>query len=215
MKSTSLVLLAVAATAICGPRAVAQNLLTDGGFEDPSKYTADGPPFVGSWEAFNGGAGTFSVNDTLSPRSGARDAHTSILATNNSFAGLFQDVPVIAGDFYTYSGWHKSVNLNPADYVTEIRFEWRNSVSNTEISRNQALPIAGAQYTQFSLTLPVPVGADTARVVYAIQTFSDTGTLNTGDVYLDDFSLTRVPEPSTIVLAGLGGLALLRMRRKS
>jgi hypothetical protein len=208
-------LVGLVAAAIWCPQVTAQNLLTDGGFEDPSKFTSDGAPFVGFWEAFNGGAGSFSVNDTLSPRTGARDAHPGITASNNNFAGLFQDVPVIAGDSYTYSGWHKSVNSNPAEYVTEARFEWRNSVSNTEISRNQILPIAGLQYTQFSLTLPVPAGADTARVVYAIQTFSDTGTVNTGDVFLDDFSVTRVPEPSTFVLAGLGGLALLWKRRKS
>src|SRR4051812_16421404 len=214
MKCTSLFLLTIAAAIICGPRAVAQNLLTDGGFEDPTKYTADGPPFVGSWEAFNGGSSTFSVNDTLSPRSGARDAHLNITGSNNNFAGLFQDVLVTAGDTYTYSGFHKSANSNPTEYVTEARFEWRNSVSNTEISRNQILPIAGAQYTPFSLTLPVPAGADTARVVYAIQTFSDTGTVNTGDVFLDDFSLTKVPEPSAIALALLGGLALAQRRRK-
>src|SRR4051812_17391126 len=78
-------------------QATAQNLLTDPSFENPALYTADGPPFVGSWEAFNGGAGTSSQNDAVTPHSGARDAHLNISATNNSFAGFFQDVPVIAG----------------------------------------------------------------------------------------------------------------------
>lgn len=206
-------LVAILAIATCSRQAAAQNLLADPGFETPALFTADGPPFVGSWEAFNGGAGTFAINDTVSPRSGAMDAHLNITATSNSFAGIFQDVPVLAGLSYTFSGWHKSANLNPADYVTEARFEWRNSVSNTEVTRNQILPVAGAQYTPFSLTFAAPAGADTARVVYAIQTFSDTGTLNTGDVFLDDFSVT-VPEPSSIMLMGLGGLALLRVRRR-
>ncbi len=198
----------------CG-RATAQNLLTDPSFENPALFTADGPPFVGSWEAFNGGAGTFSINDTLLPHSGARDAHLNITATDNSFAGFFQDVPVTAGVSYTYSGFHESLNLNPASYVTEVRFEWRNSGTNTEVSRSQITPIAGTQYTPFSLTFAAPAGADTARIVYAIQTFTDTGTLNTGDVFVDDLSVTRVPEPSTLMLAGLGGLALLRTRRRA
>jgi hypothetical protein len=216
MKCTcSALLTAVAVGAMLCSQAAAQNLLTDPSFENPALFTADGPPFVGSWEAFNGGAGTFAINDTLLPHSGARDAHLNITATDNSFAGLFQDVPVTAGVSYTYSGFHESLNLNPASYVTEVRFEWRNSGSNTEVSRNQILPIAGAQYTPFAFTAVAPAGADTARVVYAIQTFTDTGVVNTGDVFVDDLSVTRVPEPSTIMLAGLAGLALLRMRRRS
>jgi hypothetical protein len=216
MKYTRFALLvALVAVAMWCPQATAQNLLVDPSFEVPALFTADGPPFIGSWEAFNGGAGTFSVNDALSPRTGLRDAHASINATNNSFAGFFQDVLVIPGVTYTYSGWHKSLNSNPLSYVTEARFEWRNSVSNTEVSRNQILPIAGEQYTPFSLSIAAPAGADTARVVYAIQTFSDTGTVNTGDVFADDFSVTAVPEPTSIMLVGLSGLALLQMRRRS
>jgi len=216
MKCTGYAFLAaLVAVAMWCPLATAQNLLTDPSFENPALYTADGPPFVGSWEAFNGGAGTFSINDTLSPRTGTHDAHLSIAATNNSFAGFFQDVPVTPGVLYLYSGWHESTNLNPLDYVTEARIEWRNSVSNTEVSRNQITPIALAQYTPFVLAIPAPAGSDTARVVYAIQTFSDTGTSNTGNVFVDDLSLTSVPEPSAILLAGLGGLALLRMRKRS
>src|SRR4051812_29242373 len=206
MKYISCVLLgSLVAIAISCPQATAQNLLTDPSFENPALFTADGPPFVGSWEAFNGGAGTSAIDDTLSPRTGTHEAHLSIAATNNSFSGFFQDVPVTPGVLYTYSGFHQSANLNPVDYVTEVRFEWRNSVSNTEVSRNQILPIALAQYTPFSLAFVAPAGADTARVVYAIQTFSDTGTSNTGNVFVDDLSLTGVPEPSAIGLAGLGG----------
>lgn len=216
MKFARFALFVALTTAVSWCRhATAQNLLTDPSFENPALYTADGPPFVGSWEAFNGGAGTSSQNDTVAPHSGARDAHLNITATNNSFAGFFQDVPVVAGLPYTYSGFHQSADPNPAGYVTEARIEWRNSVSNTEVSRDQILPIAGAQYTPFSETVTAPAGADTGRVVYAIQTFSDTGTSNTGNVFVDDVSMSLAPEPSTLALAGLGGLALLRARRRA
>ena len=86
MKCARIALLAALTAGVswCG-RATAQNLLTDGSFENPALYTADGPPFVGSWEGFNGGAGTSSQNDAVSPRTGLRDAHLNITATNNSF----------------------------------------------------------------------------------------------------------------------------------
>src|SRR3954468_7942561 len=111
MKCISCVLLgSLVAVAISCSQATAQNLLTDPSFENPALFTADGPPFVGSWEAFNGGAGTSAQNDTAAPRTGLRDAHLNITATNNSFAGMFQDVPVIAGVPYTYSGFHQSAD---------------------------------------------------------------------------------------------------------
>src|SRR4051794_6257178 len=78
-------LAALIACVFCGGRVAAQNLLTDPSFENPVLFTADGPPFVGSWEAFNGGAGSSAVNDTLLPHTGARDAHFNITATNNTF----------------------------------------------------------------------------------------------------------------------------------
>src|SRR6185312_14131864 len=103
MKCTCFALLtAVAASAMLCSQAAAQNLLADPGFETPALFTADGPPFVGGWEAVNGGAGTSAVNDSVSPRTGTMDAHLNITATNNSFAGVFQDVPVTAGALYTY-----------------------------------------------------------------------------------------------------------------
>jgi hypothetical protein len=72
-----------------------------------------------------------------------------------------------------------------------------------------------ADYAPFSRTHTVPAGADLARVVYAIQTFG--GTSDTGQVSLDDLSVTAIPEPATMVLAGLAGAAAfvaLGRRRK-
>lgn len=219
MKDTRFAMfVALVASAMWYGQATAQNLLTDPSFENPALFTTDGPPFVGSWEAFNGGAGTFSINDTLSPHSGSRDAHLNITATDNSFAGFFQDIPVEHGALYEFSGFHRSVNLSPADYVTEVRFEWRNSVTNVDFGFNQKnypLPIAGPQYSRFVFNSYVPGAADTLRVVYDIETFDNSGTTNTGDVFVDDLLVEKIPEPSSIMLAGLGGLALLRMRRRS
>ncbi len=171
----------------------------------------DGPPFVGSWEGFTSGAAATSSNSTTMPRNGAQSLELTIDATLNQFAGVFQDVPgLIAGQEGTFSGWHKQVNGDSGGI--EIRIEWRDSVGDVEISRTPNLiPSPAADYEEFSLTAMVPAGADTARVVYAIQSFG--GALNQ-QVFVDDTSLTTIPEPASIALFGIAGMTLLTRRRR-
>lgn len=189
----------------------ADNLLVNSGFEDPITY--DGAPFVGSWEGFNGG-GASAVNSLLLPRTGLQSLGLSINNTVNTFAGAFQDVPGLApGMSFSLDGWHATTS-SPLSLGVEIRIEWRNSISDTEVSRTpNSTPIPGASYSAFNLSGLVPAGADTARVVYAIQSFS-TAPLGNGNVFVDDVSFTVVPEPSSMALLGLGGLALAAMRRQ-
>jgi hypothetical protein len=197
--------------AIVAQRSVAQNLLANPSFEDP--ITSDGAPFVGSWEGFAGGAGASATNSSVNPRTGAQHAAIDIQNVNNSFAGVFQDVPgLVAGQPGVFSGFYRTTT-DPLGPVSEFRIEWRNSVSNTEISRtpNQTIPPTGA-YTEFTLAAPVPVGADTARVVYALQTFG--GTSDTGTVFLDDLSFT-IPEPASLAGLAVGGLIVSSRRRRA
>jgi hypothetical protein len=203
-------LAAVAMVLLNGSQAMA-NLLANAGFEDP--ITSDGPPFVGSWEGFSAGAGSQAINSSAMPRSGAQHADLSIFNTNNSFAGVFQDVPnLVAGTTGIFSGWHKTTT-SPLDLGVEIRIEWRNSGSNTEITRTPNFsPVPTDQYSPFSLTAMVPAGADTARVVYAIQTFGPEPT-NNGTVFLDDMSFV-IPEPTALSLLAFGSMGLVRVRRR-
>lgn len=188
------------------------NLLVNPGFESP--ITQDGPPFVGFWEGFNGSAGSSAANSTLMPHTGAQSLRLNITSSDNSFAGAFQDVPGLsAGSSFTLDGWHVTTS-SPLDLGVEVRIEWRNSVSNTEITRTPNLTTAPTgTYSLFNMTGLVPAGADTARIVYAIQTFGPEPS-NTGTVYVDDMSFTVVPEPSSMALLSLGGLALLAYRRR-
>lgn len=201
---TALVFLSLAASE------AAANLIVNPGFEDP--VTSDGAPFVGSWEAF-GGAGSSSANSAVMPRSGAQSLRLSIINPDPTFAGAFQDVTgLTAGLGYTFSGWNASPST-PLNLDAEVRIEWRNSMSNTEISRTPNLnPLPSSLYSPFTLTAAVPVGADSARLVYAIQTFS-VGPGNSGTVFVDDTSFVAavaVPETSSPwILLGMGGLSLL------
>ena len=211
-KMFDFVLLAVAILALAVPSAMAQNLLVDPSFEDPTKVTTDGPPFIGFWEAFNG-ASASSLHATVDPLSGT--GHMSLSTTgNNTFAGMFQDVAVTAGNPATFSVWHKTTSL-PYTIGTEMRIEWRNSVSNTEISRTPNLTTSPTDsYSLLSIDLPVPAGVDIARVVYAIQTFGNGADSDIGTVYVDDASVT-IPEPATMALIGMSLVGLAGLRRRS
>jgi hypothetical protein len=211
MKHVRLYALAAVVMALLNGSQAMANLLANPGFEDP--ITSDGAPFVGSWEGFSAGAGAQAINSMAMPRSGAQHADLSIFNVNNSFAGVFQDVPnLVAGMTGVFGGWHKTPS-DPFDVGAEIRIEWRNSVSDMEISRTPNLtPVPTDQYRPFSLTAMVPAGADTARVVYAIQTFGPQPT-NNGTVFLDDMYFV-IPEPTALSLLAFGSMGLAAVRRQ-
>lgn len=199
------------AVALCQQAVHAQ--LANPGFEDPVTY--DGAPFVGSWEAFSGGAGAVSANSIVTPRSGLQSLELSMTAVDNSFAGAFQDVAGLTpGSMATFSGWHQTTSTL-LGVASEYRIEWRNSANiNVELSRVQLTQSPTLnQYTQFSVGGVVPVGADTARVVYAIQTFGgEPNPGNSGVIHLDDMSFV-VPEPTSIAVLGAAGVVFGRRRR--
>jgi hypothetical protein len=200
---------ALVSTALSALDASAQNLLDNPGFEDP--VTSNGAPFDDNWEAFNGGAGASAANSSAMPRTGAMHLDLTINNTNNSFAGVFQDVPVAAGQSVTFGGWNKTIS-SPLDLGAEFRIEWRDAVGEVGRTANN-LPTLGSAYTPFSLTATAPANAITARVVYAIQTFGPEPT-NTGTVYIDDMSVTAVPEPASAGLIGVAALGLLKIVRR-
>jgi hypothetical protein len=189
------------------------NLFGNPSFESAINY--DGPVIPGTWRGFNGGAGSSAAVGTAMPRTGVQELDLGIDGVDNTFAGAFQDVlSLTPGTPVVFSGYHKK-GTDPADVGVEIRIEWRNSISNTEISRTPNLTTApGNDYGLFSLPSVVPVGADSARAVYAIQTFGgEPGPTNTGLVYIDDVSFV-VPEPATAMLLGMFGLGLACTYRK-
>lgn len=209
----SLYRVALSATAVLGlavASASAQNLLANPSFEDPVNPAA--PPFVGQWGSFNGGPGSGAGNSADSPRTGALSLNMNIVGTDNTFAGAFQDVPGLTpGTNVEFSAWYRTPS-NPLDLGFEARIEWRDSVANTEISRTPNFTVApGSVYSQFTIPATVPVGADLARVVFAVQTFGPEPT-NTGIVYVDDASFV-IPEPASLALLAMAGVSALRRRR--
>lgn len=192
------------------------NRLANAGFEDPIANTSD--PFVGRWQPFSLDGdevmgGDTSQTGTTMPRTGASSLELEIAGVANSFAGVFQDVAFSssnAGQTAWFSGWNKL--LSGTSGGSEIRIEWRDSVADVEISRTGNLtPDLTSDYTEFIQSDTIPVGANTARVVYAIQSF---GGIVDQKVLVDDVNFNFVPEPTTVVLAALAGLAIVGGRRR-
>lgn len=180
------------------------NQLVDPGFENP--ITFDGPPFLGIWEGFNSGAGTFGDSTTNMPRSGAASLELVIDNTANAFAGAFQDINTSGGQLVTFSGWHKAT-VGPGG--TEIRIEFKDSLGD-EISRTpNATPLIGANYEYFEIMGTAPAGAEFARLTYAIQSFGGPATQT---VFVDDVSGVSIPEPAAALLAALAGVAMIGRR---
>ena len=212
MNRFKIALTSLAMLAVCNLSVTAQNLFNNSSFEDPVVVTGTGP--FTNWETFSLDAdqdtgADVARNSTSMPRTGAQSLEVAIDNVGNSFAGVFQDVSVTAGDMVNYSGWHKSL-LDGGGI--EIRIEWRDSVNDVEISRTpNSTPMPGTEYELFSYDEVVPAGADTARAVYAIQSFG--GVVNQ-QLFLDDFSFTAVPEPASLGLLGMGLCMLLGLRRR-
>lgn len=184
-------------------------VLGNAGFEED--FFGDFPPASGSWVSFSADGDQFLGGDVAfsseaMARTGARSMELG-LTVANSFAGAFQDFGGLsAGQEWTFGGWHKSLGVAGG---TEIRIEWRDSINDVEISRTGNLaPTVGTDWEEFMLTDFVPVGADSARIVYAIQSF---GAGIDQSVFVDDVYF--VPAPGALALIGLGGLTATRRRR--
>ncbi len=187
MKFGKLVILTAAVVLLAGlaQNPAQANVLGNPGFEDPITY--DGPPFVGSWEGFTGG-GASASNASVMPNTGAQHLLLQINNTPATFTGAFQDASgLTAGDDVVFRGWHMTAS-DQAGPVVEIRIEWRDSVADIEIGRTANFsPVLTGAYQEFEIMSTVPIGADSARLVYAVQSFTATPT---GDiiVYVDDMS---------------------------
>lgn len=206
-----LVAMAVVAMAIASTQVAVATPLADPGFETPLVDDGNG---VGKWNPFSNGPPNLSEQGLTMPRTGA--GHANLYLENaNGFAGFFQDVTnVVAGSPIDWNVWAKE-NTGENGQGIEMRIEYRDSVNDVEVSRTGNFVPAGlgSQYEQIGFSDVVPAGADVARVVFAIQSF---GAGVPQEVFVDDASVSvqQIPEPTTLGLAALAGLAIATRRRR-
>lgn len=164
-----------AAAPACSIDTVA-NLVENPCFEAGTGNTAT------SWvtNTFGTAVTTFSITNT-DPHSGTRAAQVTMSSYANGDAKwVFQTVPVVPGEYYTFSDWYK------ATVPTELDIFYTPTGGGTLILLDSTLP-ASATWKQASTSFMVPSGVNAVVVAHILAA---NGTLTT-----DDYSLVKGTPP--------------------
>jgi hypothetical protein len=213
-------------TLAAGQSSRAQNLLADPGFELGLTAPNPNPNGLTGWANFNGAA---FLNTPLS-HSGQYVLDTPDNGGGYSVPGTYQDFAASAGEVFTLSGWVYTPNAlvaNDNDFaILQLSFFTGSPPNNyaggtgvgAAVGVNVGDPNGGGgvalpQGVWTFASVSATAGAGTQSMgAYLLDINADAN----ADFYFDDMSLQVVPEPTTLALAGLGGLSLLwsRCRRK-
>jgi len=146
------------------------------------------------------------------------DEHASLFADNvGNSGGFFQiGIPGVAGQEYLFE---LSDTRIEAEFDASLRFglEFYQGDDTTKISEVLVvIPDPGVEINNgvYGMTVVAPVGTAFVRPIALFDTVASSG--GQRNVFVFEASLTAVPEPTTIMLAGLAGVvALCGMRRRS
>ena len=182
-----------------GSYAYAGNLVANPGFEDVY-YQDDVNPFPSAWTVTGDAA-----SDNGYPNTGAWDVYLGGGAT------VGQTLTTVAGALYTISFYLTNDVLVNGDFAASFDLTF----GGADLPGLAGTPITGptidAFYTYQEFTYIATATATSTDLVFSAVT-SYTGE---GNWYLDDVSVTAVPEPAAaaLLISALGGLVLVRWRR--
>lgn len=161
-----------------------------------------------NWALFGSGAqATRSIGSNLTLGQTVTIDISTLGVTNGTFVGVdFRDGATTALG-YNFEGGTANYGVFSGSGVTDSGIGFSTSFKTISVTRTSAtqytMDIDGTAFT--SLTLSGGTGINEIRV------FNDTS--GSGNDILFN-NLTVVPEPSSVALLGLGGLALIMRRRK-
>jgi hypothetical protein len=191
----------VVATMLAGPvfQASASSIVLDGGFESgtPNSYT--GP--VGDGWVVTAGTGAICNDITFAGCGNAGSAHTgnqmAFLDWSNTLDTTTQTLTTVIGQDYTISYWVAGSEAN----FLEVTFGGSTLLNGTSPTGGVASPSDYVEYTFNAI----------ATSTSTVLAFSGERTVS-GEILLDDVSVTATPEPSTLLLTGLS-LVAVSLRR--
>ncbi len=198
---------------LCMSGLVQGELIVNGGFETQTNYVP------GTWTEKDGN-GAFPVPwgnggppDFNEPYCSVMTghAHSGTYAFGFGYDGstpsetIYQDLATISGKTYNVSFWLMGNNLTGVTNEFVLTFDGQEVLHLNNVN--------SFDYTQY--TVPITVSGS-GSIGGPISRLEIGGRVVGGDAwYVDDVSVTEaVPEPATLGLLALGGMALLRSRRR-
>jgi hypothetical protein len=195
----------------------AVSILVDPGAE--SQISTTNPPsgYGQGWAMFNGAAfsNAFAHSGTWSIRTSGPGGFT--------VPGAVQQFAALPGDAFTMTGFGMTTAPLAAGAtfgVLQITYFSGPNGTGTNLGTVETSPgnaRTSAQINNTSPTntwIPLTVTATAPAGTQSLQAFTLTLDQNAAPIYWDDLTLTNAPEPGSLALAGLGGVAILTRRRR-
>lgn len=142
---------------------------------------------------------------------------TGLMMTNSSANGRVSPVGGVVANAPA-SNWADQSTQNDVlvGWSANLGTTWATALANLNNWAAFGQSVVGTAYFGVSSTGSSTLGvANPGNTLIGINPGQINGTVGTGNpIQLNPLFVTPVPEPATIALAGLGGLALLALRRK-
>ncbi len=216
MKCSIRIVAAAATLMLCGQSGLA-NSLVNPGFESPAIDPTGPPEFAGGGDGWNPFGQVFTTDATMVP-AGTNSGDQMLKLFGGGANGVFQEFPASPGELWDAGAWilNDSNDALAGGQVAGVNIEWHDD--NGQIGFIPSATLSASSPTDVWTLQPVsgtaPAGTTRARIVLITGDFADGGP--GGAPRFDDaFFAVRIPEPTSLVMVGIGLVSLVGTRRRT